>query len=276
LIIELEAKFVPDTATCNPEHALLPVRRPAGTLVMVTPVIVGTGGVTVSGVLPLVDPPGPGLLTVRDPTLAFCRSAALKTTCNVVTLTKVVVRADPFHNTTELASKPVPVSTMVAAAPAATSLGEIDVTTGDGLDTSNSTALDAPPPGTGFDTVTIATELLERLVAGNEAFISLELTSTVERAAPFQFTTDDGTKPAPAMSIVVAPDPAVTLAGSIDFTTGGGLSTVKVAAADTPPPGDGLETVTAAIEPFIKSAAGTVAAKAAAEVNVVFKATPLN
>jgi hypothetical protein len=276
LIIELETKFVPDTATCNTEHASLPGRRLAGKLVMVTPVIVGTGGVTVSGVLPLVDPPGPGLLTVREPTLAFCRSAAIKTTCNVVALTKVVVRADPFHNTTELASKPVPMSAMVAAAPAATSLGEIDVTTGTGLVTSNVTALDAPPPGTGFDTVTIATEPLERLGAGNEAFISLELTSTVERAAPFQFTTDDGTKPAPAMSIVVAPDPAMTLAGLIDFTTGGGLSTVKLAAADTPPPGDGLETVTAAIEPFVKSAAGTVAAKAVAEVNVVFKAMPLN
>jgi hypothetical protein len=55
------------------------------------------------------------LVTVNDPVLTVWRSAALSNTCNVVGLTKLVVRGAPFHSTIEFVSKPPPVNVIVAA-----------------------------------------------------------------------------------------------------------------------------------------------------------------
>src|SRR5271170_217375 len=84
--VESLAKWVPVMATCNPAHAPSPVAP-----VIVTPLITGCPcDVTVKDAAELVDPPGPGLLTVSEPTVATCRFFALSTTVNVVALTKVV------------------------------------------------------------------------------------------------------------------------------------------------------------------------------------------
>jgi len=236
---------------------------------MLTPVMVGDGWVTVSTALPLVDPPGPGLFTVNEPVAALSKSAAVNITCNATALTKTVGRGEPFHRTTELASKPLPVNVMVAGAPVGTSLGEIAERTGSGLVTFKGVCPDAPPPGEPFVTVTMFAELPAMLGAGSAACSSVELSRVVVSGAPFQFTTDEGTNPEPVTSSVTALEPATTLTGLTDFTTGWGLLTVNVATEETPPPGAGLETVTPAVEPLVSPEAGSVAVNTVAEVNMV-------
>jgi hypothetical protein len=125
--------------------------------------------VTTSGAAGLVDAAGAGLLTVSDPVPWFCKSAALRATCNVEALTKVVGRADAFHNTAEFDSNPVPVTVTVAGLPGGTYRGEIAVMTATGLFTLNGVAAEAPPPGAGFCTVIRLAELPVRSAAGSVA-----------------------------------------------------------------------------------------------------------
>jgi hypothetical protein len=248
--------------TCNCEHPPDP-----GTLDIRTAVIVGMGcDVTVKDAAPLVEPPGPGLLTINEPTVAFCRSVPPSATCRVVEFTNIVGRGEPFHSTTESVSNPVPVTVMVAAVPASTSWGEMLVTTGVGLVTLKVVALEPPPPGAGFDTVNISAALPEMSAAGSAALSSAELTTDVVRGLPFQFTIEDGTKPLPVISSVIAPAPATTVAGFTAFTTGRGLFTVKFAEAEVPPPGAGLYTVIGATPPFVRSLPGTVAVRLVSDV----------
>jgi hypothetical protein len=205
----------------------------------------------------------------------FCKSAALSDTCNVVALTKAVVRGEPFHSTIEFVSKPVPVSVIVAACPAGTICGEIEVSTGLGLVTVNGVGALVPPPGAGFCTVTaVAAELPAMAEAGSVAFNSVALTHKVASAAPLHSTVEEGTKPVPVRSSVCAADPATTLAGSTVAITGGGLLIMKFAAAELPPPGAGLKTLMAAMPPSARSIAGTVAVTEVSDENVVATAVP--
>jgi len=197
---------------------------------MLTLWITGTGvKVTVSCAAGLVDAAGAGLLTVNDPVPWLCRSDALKATCKEVELARVVGRAEPFHNTTELDSNPVPVILIVAALPGTRYRGEIAVMTGTGLFTSNVAAVELPPPGPGFCTVTWLAELPVRSAAGIVAFTSVALTNVVVSGAPFQKIIEDVTKPEPLTSSKVSPDPASTLAGltlvmaGTGFEIGGGF-----------------------------------------------------
>src|SRR5580693_96508 len=64
-----------------------------------------------------VPPPGPGLLTVTLAVVAVAMSVAGIAAVNRVPLTKVVVRALPFHNTVEPATKPAPLTVRVNADP---------------------------------------------------------------------------------------------------------------------------------------------------------------
>jgi hypothetical protein len=216
------------------------------------------------------------LATVRDPALTFFRSVALSATCNVVGLTNAVVRGEPFHCTTEFVSKPLPVSVIVAAWPAGTILGEMEVKTGVGLVTLKAATLLAPPPGVGFCTDTAFAELPAMAEAGSVAFSSVWLTHKVASAVPFHSTTDDGTKPVPVTSSVWVVDPATTLAGFTAVITGGGLFTVKVVVAELPPPGAGLNTVIAAEPPSARSVAGSAAVREASVENVVATGVPFH
>jgi hypothetical protein len=132
--------------------------------------------VTVSVDPLLVEAEGPGLLTERLPVPWFCKSEALKATVRTVALTKVVGRDEPFHCTTELDSKPVPVMVMVAPVPEGTDFGEIEEMTGVGLFTRNVAALEIPPPGVGFCTVIWLVELPAKSEAGMLAVSEVELT----------------------------------------------------------------------------------------------------
>jgi hypothetical protein len=193
----------------------------------------------------------------------------------MVALTKAVVRGEPFHSTIEFVSKPVPVRVMVAACPAGTICGEIEVSTGVGLVTVKGVGALVPPPGAGFCTATaVVAELPVMAEAGSVAFSSVALTHKVASAEPFHTTVEEGTKPVPVRSSVCAADPATTLAGSTAAITGGGLLTAKLAAAELPPPGAGLNTVIAAVPPSARSVAGTVALRELSVENVVASAVP--
>jgi hypothetical protein len=95
-----------------------------------------------------VPPPGKGFTTVTVAVPPVAMSLAKIAAVNCVLLTKVVVRGLPFHCTTELETKLVPVTVSVNAAPPAVALvGESEVTVGAGLLTVKLRAFEVPPPG---------------------------------------------------------------------------------------------------------------------------------
>jgi hypothetical protein len=66
-----------------------------------------------------VPPPGDGFTTVTLAVPAAAMSAAVIAAVTCVLLTKVVVRADPFHFTMEVLTKLLPFTVRVKAAPPA-------------------------------------------------------------------------------------------------------------------------------------------------------------
>jgi hypothetical protein len=94
-----------------------------------------------------VPPPGVGLITVRAAVPAVVRLAAGMMAVSDVAETKVVASAVPFHSTSDVATKPEPVTVrVVAAAPAWTEVGESDEMLGTGLLPEPPPELPPPPP----------------------------------------------------------------------------------------------------------------------------------
>src|SRR2546426_12304573 len=119
--------------------------------------MVGGGGAMVKVELPETPPPGAGLETVRsaEPTTAI--SVAGIAACNWVLETKVVGRGLPFHRTEDAETKLVPVRfKLKPGLPAKAEIGFNEERVGGGLSVVNTTPLDTPPPGAGFETVTLA------------------------------------------------------------------------------------------------------------------------
>ena len=84
--------------------------------------------------LPEVPPPGAGLVTVTVAVPAVAISAAVIAAVNFVALTNVVVLEAPLNFTTDVDTKPVPLTVRVKAAPPAVALvGEREVAVGAGL-----------------------------------------------------------------------------------------------------------------------------------------------
>ena len=74
-----------------------------------------------------------------------------------------MARFAPFHCTVEAATNPLPVTVSVNAPdPATVEAGEICAVAGAGLLMLNVAAVDVPPPGAGFTTVTAAVPALVR------------------------------------------------------------------------------------------------------------------
>src|SRR5437762_9464052 len=97
-----------------------------------------------------VPPPGAGVTTVTEAVPVAAMSAAGIAAVSCVALTKVVVRAAPFHCTVAPFTKPLPVSVSVKPAPPTIALaGDSEVSVGAGLFTANVCAADVPPPGAG-------------------------------------------------------------------------------------------------------------------------------
>src|SRR5690606_19914218 len=196
-----------------------------------------------------VPPPGAGLNTVTWAVPGSARSAAVISARSSVALTYVVCRSNPFHRTTELCTKFVPVTFSVSASLPANALdGSSAVMVGAGFtgcSIVNVRAFDAPPPGAGLNTVTCAWPGCARSPAGICARSSVALTYVVWRFEPFQRTTEPWTKFVPRT--VSAPLPAAVLDGSSAVIAGTGFAaavTVNGLDADVPPPGAGFDTAT--------------------------------
>jgi len=116
-----------------------------------------------------VPPPGVGLVTVTEgvPVLATSLAGMAAVTC--VALTKVVVRGLPLKFTSELLTKPVPVTVRVKAPElAATVEGCSLVIAGTGLFAAvmvKVRGFDVPPPGVGLVTVTEGVPVLATSLA---------------------------------------------------------------------------------------------------------------
>src|SRR4029077_8943104 len=133
-------------------------------------VSVGTGLLIVKVTELEVPPPGGGLVTVTNAVPALAISAAVIAAVSVVLLTKVVARTEPFHCTVELFTKFVPLTVRVKSVPPAIWLsGEREITVGTRLFMVKVSALEVPPPGGGFKTVTAAVPALAMSLAGTVA-----------------------------------------------------------------------------------------------------------
>ena len=124
---EVDTNFLPLTVSVK-------AAPPAVTLEGESEVIAGTGLLIVNVCAAEVPPPGEGLNTTTDAVPAAEMSAALIAAVSFVLLTKVVVRFEPFHCTTDVFTKFVPVTVSVKAGPPATALeGANVVSAGEGL-----------------------------------------------------------------------------------------------------------------------------------------------
>ena len=95
-----------------------------------------------------MPPPGAGLTAVMPSEPALTRSAEVSATLIAVGLVNVAGRDAPFTSTPVPATKPVPtISTIVAADPAFSALGERDAIVGSGFATTRAMVPEAPPPG---------------------------------------------------------------------------------------------------------------------------------
>src|SRR5207237_5724910 len=125
-------------------------------------------------------------------------------------------------------------------------------------------------------TVTEAVPVAAMSAAGIAAVSCVALTKVVVRAAPFHCTVAPFTKPLPVSVSVKPAPPTIALAGDSDVSVGAGLFTANVCAADVPPPGAGVITVTCGVPAVAMSAAGIAAVSLVALTNVVVRATPFH
>ena len=250
-------------------------------------VSVGTGfGATMPTLTELeAPPPGAGLNTVILAVPALAISAAGICAVSWVLLTKVVVRSAPFQRTTELLMKFVPLTVNVNAAPPAVSeLGLTLLMVGVGFVcvTVKLNALDAPPPPpppaeAGLNTVTCAVPALAISAAVICAVSWVALPNVVLRSAPFQRTTELLMKFVPLSVNVNAAPPAKAELGLRLASVGAGFAgtvMVKLAAAEAPPPGAGLNTVICAVPVLAMSVAGICALNVVALPKVVERSAP--
>src|SRR6266850_3991819 len=224
---------------------------------------------------PEVPPPGAGVTTVTCGVPAAATSAAAMAAVSCVGLTKVVVRAAPFHCTLEPLTKLVPVSVSVKAAlPADVPVGDSVESVGEGLVMLNVCAAEVPPPGAGVTTVTDAVAAVARSAAGMAAVSCVALTKVVVRAAPFQRTVEPLPKLLPFTASVNAAPPTLALEGESDVSDGAGVVIVNVWAPDVPPSTPGIVTVTWALPAAAISEAGIAAVTCVGLTRVVVRAAP--
>ena len=145
---------------------------------------------------------------------------------------------------------------------------------GVGLSTVNVIALDVPPPGEAFTTVTETVPAVSMSDEGTVAASRVLLTKVVVKTELFQCTFEPETKFDPLTVSVKAGPLAVALLGEIELIAGTGLLTLNVIAFDVPPPGPGFVTVTSIVPAVAMSAAEIVAVSWALLENVVARGAP--
>ena len=266
---ELELKPVPFMVSVN---GALAVRTVAGLML----VVAGTGLLNVRVWALEMPPTGTGVDTVIWALPADAMSVAGIAAVNFVAETKVVVRPDPPHCTTESATKPLPVTVSVnAAAPGVRDVGLMLVITGAGASlTVKVRATEAPPPGVGLKTVTGTVPADAMSVVCTVAFNWVEETRVVERPVPFHCTTELELKPVPFMVSVNGALAVRTVAGLMLVVVGSGLLNVRVWALEVPPTGTGVDTVIWALPADAMSVAGIAAVNFVAETKVVVRPDP--
>jgi hypothetical protein len=160
------------------------------------------------------------------------------------------------------------------APPAVAEVGLRLVVAGTGLLIVKVWALEVPPPGVPFTTVTEAVPAVAMSAAVIAAVTWVEETYVVVRFDPFQFTVEPETKPVPFTVSVNPAPPAVAEAGLRPVVVGTGLLIVKVWALEVPPPGAGFTTVTWAVPAVAMSAAVITAVNWVEETYVVARLDP--
>src|SRR5439155_13134505 len=269
-VVEPFTNPVPVTVSVN-------AAPPTVALVGTSAVIVGMGLLTGNVCAAEVPPPGVGVTTVTCGVAAVAMSAAVIAAVSWVALTKVVVRVLPFQRTVEPLSKLAPFTVRVNAIPPANALpGDRLLRVGAGLLTVKVCAAEVPPPGAGVTTVTEAVPVAARSAAGIAAVSCVALTKVVVRAAPFHWTVAPFTKPLPVSVSVKPAPPTMALDGDSVVSVGAGLLIVKVCAAEVPPPGAGVTTVTDAVPVAATSAAGSAVVSLVALTKVVVRAAPFH
>ena len=99
------------------------------------------------------------------------------------------------------------------------------------------------------------------------------------RVLPFHRTCEPETKPEPFTVRVNAGAPATILEGDSELSDGAGFGAglmVKLSAAEVPPPGADVLTVTLSVPVLLKSEAGIWACRFVPEPYVVVSATPFH
>jgi hypothetical protein len=136
--------------------------------------------------------------------------------------------------------------------------------------------LEAPPPGAGLNTVTVAVPGAAMSLAGTCA-VRGPLLSVVGRSFPFQRTTELGAKFVPITARVKVCSPTGAQLGSRELIVGMGfvpLLMAKLTRFELPPPGAGLVTITAAVPAEAIAAAGIAAVNCVELTNVAVSVVP--
>jgi hypothetical protein len=268
--VEPETKPVPFTVRVKPAP-------PAVAAVGLRPVVVGTGLLIVKVWAFEVPPPGAGFSTVTWAVPAVAMSAGVIAAVNWVEETYVVVRLDPFQLTVAPEAKSVPFTVRVKPAPPAVAeVGLRLVVARPALLIVKVWALEVPPPGAGFSTVTWAVPAVAMSAAVIVVVNWVEETYVVVRVDPFQLTVEPETKPVPFTASGKPAPPAVAEVGLMPVVAGMGSLIVKVWALEVPPPGAGFSTVTRAVPPDAMSAAVIAAVNWVEETYVVVRFDPFH
>jgi hypothetical protein len=126
------------------------------------------------------------------------------------------------------------------------------------------------------ETVIFATPTAAISAAVMAACKELLETNVVARAEPFHSTVEDDTKLVPVTANVKAVPPIIAEPGVNNVIEGTGVVIVNVRAAEVPPPGEGLSTVTLAVLAELMSAAVMAACKLVLETKVVERVLPFH
>jgi hypothetical protein len=184
-----------------------------------------------------VPPTGVGLKTVTGTAAGVAISLAVMAAVNRAPLTNVVVRAVPFHRTTEDGTKFQPSSVRVKAlVPATALLGIRNHSMGTGFSMVKVSGVVLPPPGVGLKTVTSAVPPVAISLAVMRAPNWALLKNNVVRSLPFQRTTEVKTKLEPSTVRGKPGQPAVALVGEMEVSVGTGFGGGGGGGVPPPPP----------------------------------------
>ena len=253
LTVELATNLLPLTVSVN-------AAPPCVAEVGLIEVMVGAGLLMVKITALEVVPSALTTVTLTVPAVAM--SDAGTEAVSLLAELKVVVKAAPFHLTVAPLRKLLPFTVSLNAEPPAVALlGLIEEIVGGllALVMVKVKALEAPPPGAGLTTVTLAVPGAVTSEAGTLAVNCVLETKVVVRAVPFQLMVASLTKLVPVAVRVNWPLPAAIELGEMLVSVGAGLLMVKVKALEVPPPGAGLTTVTLAVPALAIRLAGTLA-----------------